>query len=78
MRVLCRVWGVKGRYTHVHRQRKSRETGRVLAWKDAVQAKEENGFLDLRKAVKKNCKCQDGLRCRVQGQVSEGVDEIME
>lgn len=53
VRVLCRVWGVKGRYTHVHRQRKSRETGRVLAWKDAVQAKEENGFLDLRKAVKK-------------------------
>lgn len=53
MKVLCGVWGVQGRYTHVHRQRKTREKGRVLAWKDVVQGKEENGFLDLRKAVKK-------------------------
>lgn len=78
VRGLCGVWGVQGRHPHVHRQRKSREKGRVLAWKDVVQGKEENGFLDLRKAVKKNCKFQNELSCRVQGQVSEVLDKIME
>lgn len=39
--------------------------------------KEGKWIFRLEKSSKKNCKCQDGLRCRVQGQVSEGIDEIM-